>query len=131
MLGYSIPTPIVDAKGHIVAVVVPAPTDAVGWRKGIIAASAVFDSAASYADYSRLAEPILKTGVEYGCVRGVVSSSLPLLSQVKSCLTSIHQRPQNVKHDLANCVEVALLMQSDHVREIAAFQNGEFVSKRS
>ncbi|KAJ7909217.1 hypothetical protein B0H13DRAFT_1877968 [Mycena leptocephala] len=98
-----VPTPIIDNKGRIVACLVPSPTDAIAWRSTVLSATEVFERAAGYADFSKLQEPVLKVGVEYGGPRGV--------------------KPQNVKHELANCIETGLILQNHGVQEIAAFHN--------
>jgi hypothetical protein len=68
----SVLTPIIDNKGRIVACIVPSPTDAITWRGTVLSATEVFERTAGYADYSKLQEPILKVGVEYGGPLGVV-----------------------------------------------------------
>jgi hypothetical protein len=42
-----------------------------------------------------------------------------------SVLKEMVQRPQNVEHTLANCMEVSMLQKNDDVQDIAAFQNSE------
>jgi hypothetical protein len=110
----------VDSHSCIVAVVVPSPTDVSGWHAGLREATDVFDRAAGYADYSHLEEPVLNWGVEFGGPRGAVSFLFVKLS-------AAHQlkMPQNIKHNLPNCVEVALLMQSEGVQDIAGWQNSK------
>ncbi|KAJ7179733.1 hypothetical protein C8R46DRAFT_1212273 [Mycena filopes] len=103
-----IPPPVTDSKGRIVAVVVPSPTDAIDWRQTVLSATAVLDRAAGYSDFSPMQDPVLKVGVEYGGPRG--------------------PRPQNVRHPLANCIEVGLLLQNQAIQEIACFQNTIFQS---
>jgi hypothetical protein len=68
----SVLTPIIDNKGRIVTCIVPSPIDAITWRSTVLSAMEVFERAAGYAEYSKLQEPILKVGVEYGSPLSVV-----------------------------------------------------------
>ncbi|KAJ7655758.1 hypothetical protein DFH06DRAFT_992525 [Mycena polygramma] len=98
-----VPTPLIDNKGTIIAVIVPSPTDAIGWHETVMSASAVFDRAAGYADFTKLDEPVLKVGVEYGGPRGVV----------RLLVSPSRYRAQ----------PTGLILQNSGVQEIAAFQN--------
>ncbi|KAJ6474619.1 hypothetical protein DFH06DRAFT_1011593 [Mycena polygramma] len=85
-----------------------------------MSASAVFERASGYADFTKLDEPVLKVGVEYGGPRGVVR---PLVSPSRYRAHPVLQKPQNVEHILANCIETGLILQNSGVQDIAAFQN--------